>query len=88
MLAPKEEKNLRKTYKKFFIFLGIAFVFDAFICFLLLSYTKISTVLAGLIIIIITFVLYLLFSLVCVRIEKRKAEKLEKSKKKDPFSHK
>ena len=88
MLAPKEEKNLRKTYKKFFIFLGIAFIFDAFICFLLLSYTQISSVLAGFIIIVITFILYLLFSLVCARIEKRKAEKLEKSKKKDPFSHK
>lgn len=88
MLAPKEEKNLRKSYKKFFIFLGIAFIFDAFICFLLFYYTKISPVLAGVIIITITFVLYLLFSLICARIEKRKEEKLEKLKKKDPFSHK
>lgn len=86
MLSQDESRNLRKSYKRLAIFLPCVFLFDAFICFLLLSYAKLSPVLSGFIIIMITFVLYLLFYYLCAKIEQRKKKKLEKSGKKDPFS--
>ncbi len=86
MLDPKESRNLKKSSKRLIIFLLSVFIFDVFICFLLFKYTSISSVLGGFIIICITFVLYLLFSLICAKIDKKKKEKLEKSGKKDPFT--
>jgi hypothetical protein len=58
----------------------------AFIAFLLFRYTKIHSVLCGLIIIIITGFLYLIFLAICAKIDKRKKKKLEESGKKDPFT--
>ena len=87
MLMPKESRDLKKTYKRLLWFLLCVFVFDAFICFLFFKYTKLNQVLAGFIVICITGILYLLFSLLCAKIDKKKKEKLEKSGKTDPFSH-
>lgn len=86
MLMPKESRDLRKTMKRLGIFLLIVFLFDVFICFLFYRYTELSGVLIGFIIICITAVLYLLFLLICARIDKKKKERLEKSGKKDPFT--
>lgn len=86
MIKPEEGKNLKKTSKRLIIFLLIALVIDAFIAFLFFYYTKISEVLCGFIIIVITGVLYLLFCLICAKIEQRKKQRLEKSGKKDPFT--
>ena len=86
MLTQGESKNLRKSLKRLAIFLPCVFLFDAFICFLFYSYTKLSPIVCGVIIIAITSVLYLLFWFICVKIEARKKKKLEKSGKKDPFS--
>lgn len=88
MLKPEQSRDLRKTYKRLMIFLVIAFIFDAFIAFLLFKYTKLSSVLCGLIIIIITAFLYLLFLGICANIDKKKAQKLEEKGNKDPFTRK
>ncbi len=88
MLTPQESKNLRKSYKRLVIFLPCVFLLDAFICFVLLAYAKLTPIVCSIIIIAITSVLYLLFSLLCAKIEERKKKKLEKSGKKDPFSNK
>ena len=45
-------------------------------------------VLNGFIIICITAVLYLLFLVICAKIDKKKKEKLEANKNKDPFTKK
>ena len=87
MLLPKEGRDLRKTSKRLMWFLLGVFILDAFICFLFFKYTQMNKVLAGFIIICTTGVLYLLFLFICAKIDKKKKEKLEKSGKKDPFSH-
>lgn len=87
MLQPKESRDLKKTHKRLCVFLVIAFLIDAFIAFLLFSYTKINEVLCGFIIIVFTTFLYLLFLLICAKIDKRKKARIEKAGKKDPFSH-
>ena len=86
MLMPKESRDLRKTMKRLGIFLLIVFLFDVFICFLFYRYTELNGVLIGFIIICITAVLYLLFLLICAKIDKKKKERLEKRGKKDPFT--
>ncbi len=86
MLMPKESRNLKKTLKRLGIFLLIVFLFDVFIGFLFFKYTNMSGVLVGFIIICITTVLYLLFLLICAKIDKKKKERLENSGKKDPFT--
>lgn len=87
MLLPKEGRDLRKTSKRLMWFLIGVFLLDVFICFLLFYYTDMHPALSGFIIICITALLYLLFLWICAKIDKRRKEKLEKSGKKDPFSH-
>ena len=87
MLQPQESRNLKKSYKRLAIFLIVVLLFDAFIAFLLYKYTNISSVLCGFAIIVFTTLLYLLFLLICAKIDKRKKERIEKAGKKDPFSH-
>ena len=87
-MMPNESRDLKRRTKRLLIFLGIVFIFDAFICFLLLSYTGLSSVVCGVIIIAITSVLYLLFLWLCAKIDKKRKEKIDKNKKKDPFSNK
>ena len=87
-MMPNESRDLKRRTKRLLIFLGIVFIFDAFICFLLLSYTGLSSVVCGVIIIAITSVLYLLFLWLCAKIDKKRKEKIDQNKKKDPFSNK
>ena len=87
MLNPKESRDLKKTYKRLCVFLVIAFIIDAFLAFILYRYAKINDILCGFIIIVWTTLLYLLFLLICAKIDKRKKERIEKEGKKDPFSH-
>lgn len=87
MLHPKESRDLKKTYKRLCVFLVIAFVIDAFLAFVLFKYAKISEVVCGVIIIVWTALFYLLFLLICAKIDKRKKQRIEKEGKKDPFSH-
>ena len=88
MLKPKESRDLKKTTKRLGIFLLFALVLDAFLAFVLYKYTKINEVLCGFVIIVFTSLLYLLFYLICAKIDKKKKERIEKAGKKDPFSHK
>ncbi len=46
-----------------------------------------NKVLAGFIVICITAILYLLFSLICAKIDKKKKKRLEENKNKDPFTN-
>ena len=89
LLSPKESRDLKKTYKRIAIFLVGVFLFDAFICFILYSYTGLIDypVVVGIIIIGITTILYLLFSIICAKIDKKREDKKQKSTQKDPFSH-
>ena len=87
MLLPNQSRDLRKKYKRLMWFLIAVFIFDVFICFIFFEYTSMNKVLAGFIVICITAVLYLLFSLICAKIDKKKKEKLEKNKNKDPFTN-
>lgn len=83
-----EKRDLKVKSKRLLWFILGIFIVDAFICFLLFKYTNLSEVLAGFIIIVFTALIYLLFLFLCDKIDKKKKEKLEKSGKKDPFSHK
>ena len=89
LLSPKAGRDLKRTYKRIAIFLVGVFLIDAFICFILYSYTGLIDypVVCGIIIVAITTILYLLFSLLCAKIDKKREEKREKSTKRDPFSH-
>ena len=69
MLKPEQSRNLKKTQKRLVIFLLMVFVFDVFIAFLLFRYTKVHAVLCGVIVILITAFLYLLFLGVCAKID-------------------
>ena len=88
MMLPNETRDLKKKSKRLVWFiLGIC-LFDAFIAFLFFRYVPgISQVLVGFIIICITGLLYLPFTLICAKIDKKKAEKIKNAGKKDPFSH-
>ena len=88
MLKPEESRNLKKTQKRLAIFLAIVFLFDVFIAFLLFKYTKIHSVLCGVIICVVTALLYLLFLVVCAKIDKKKEERLKEKGHKDPFTRK
>lgn len=86
-LLPNESRDLRKKYKRLIWFLLAVFIFDVFICFLFFEYTSMNKVLAGFIVICITAILYLLFSLICAKIDKKKQKRLEENKNKDPFTN-
>ena len=86
-LKPNESRDLKKTYKRIGWFLLGILLIDGFFGFLLYYYfPNINDVLCGFIIIVITAALYLLYSWLCARFDKRKKERLERSGKKDPFS--
>ena len=87
-MRPEDSRDFKKHYNRTIWFLLIVFLFDAFIVYLLINYALLSPVLAGFIIIIITSLLYLCFWLICAKIDKKKKEKIEKNKFKDPFSKK
>ena len=86
MMKPEDKRDLKKSYKRLALFLAIVFVFDAFIAFLFFKYTKINEILCGFIMVVITGILYLLFTLICAKIDYNKKKKIEESGKKDPFT--
>ncbi len=86
IINPKEKRDLKKSYKRLAIFILVAAFIDSFIAFLFFFYTNINQVLCGFIIIVITTILYLLFLYICAKIDKKRAERLAKENKKDPFS--
>lgn len=86
MLTPKDSRDIKKTGKRLMWFLLAVFIFDAFICFLLIKYADMHPAVNGLIIICITGLLYLLFLGICAKIDKNRQERLDKSGKKDPWS--
>ena len=85
-LKPNERRDLKTSYKRLVWFLLGVVLIDAFIAFLLYSYTAIGDVLCGFIIIVITTLLYLVYVWLCSKHDKRKKAKLEKSGKRDPFA--
>ena len=87
MIAPKESKSLKKSTKRLLWFLIGTFCFCLPECYLLARFAKISAVVNGIIIISTACVFYLIFLLVCAKIDKkREKDRLENSTK-DPFSH-
>lgn len=87
-MKPEESRDFKKKFNRTIWFLIAIFLLDAFIVYLLINYAKLSPTLSGFIIIIITSLLYLCFWLICAKIDKRKIERLEKNKHKDPFTKK
>ena len=85
MLMPKESRDLKKTYKRLAWFLCGVFVIALLESYLLMI-AGASAVLNGFIIILSVAILYLIFLAICAKIDKKKAEKREKEKTKDPFS--
>ena len=85
-MLPNESRDLKRKTKRLFIFLAIVFGLDVFICFLLLYYTALSSAVCGVIIVAITTILYLLFLLLCAKIDKKRETKQKENKTKDPFS--
>lgn len=86
-MQQNEKRDLKVKGKRLLWFILGIFLLDAFICFLLFKYTNLNEVLAGFIVVVFTSLFYLLFLFLCDKIDKKKRDKLEKSGKKDPFSH-
>ena len=87
-LKPNESRDLRRSYKRIGWFLLGVLLIDAFIAFLIFrANPEFNGFLCGVIIICITTVFYLIYLWVLGKLDKRKKERLEKSGKKDPFSH-
>lgn len=85
MQSPKRQFN--KNMKRVGIFIACYFVVALIISTLLLLYTNIPQWLNGLVIVVSAGVFYLIFLLICGKIDKKKAEKQnEILKNNDPFS--
>ncbi len=79
------KRALKKSMKRMAWFIGIYFVFALFFA-ALLQIAGVPQWLNMIIIILVAGVCYLLFLLVCAKIDKRKAEReVEKTKDFDPF---
>ena len=85
MLAPKESKTLRKTLKRTMWFLVGIFAFCLVECYLL-QLAGLSAVVNGFVIIVTAAVFYLIFLLICAKIDKKKELRRVEEKTKDPFS--
>jgi Kef-type K+ transport system membrane component KefB len=89
MLRPTESRDLRKAMSRLGWFLLGVLLIDSFIAFLLYKYVPtIHPVLCGFIIIVFTTILYICYSLIFAKVDKKRKEKLEKSGQKDPFTRK
>lgn len=86
MLAPKESRGLRRQLKRTMWFLAGIFVFCLIESYLLVL-AGVSPVVNGFIIIVTAAVFYLIFLLICAKIDKKKAKERVENKTKDPFSH-
>lgn len=85
MLERHEGKNLRKTIKRTLYYLVVAFVVCLPISYLLIL-AGVSAVVNGIIIICIVAFFYLIFLLICAKIDKKKERDRLESSSKDPFS--
>lgn len=86
MIAPKESRNLRKGIKRTLWFLLGIFVFCLVEAYLL-QLAGLSAVLNGFVIIVTAAVFYLVFLVICAKIDKKKERERIENKTKDPFSH-
>lgn len=86
MIAPKESKGLKRTYKRMLWFVCIFFVFALVISYLMVR-AGIHPVLNGFIIIVCASIFYLIFLFICAKIDKKKDAKREKDEHRDPFTH-
>ena len=84
MKSQKQEFN--RKMKRAAIFIACYFAFALLISSLLILYTDIPQWLNGLVIVVSAGVFYLIFILVCAKIDKKKEEKMKDSlKDNDPF---
>lgn len=82
-----QKRVMKKNVKRMAWFIGIYFIFALFFSALLQIAGIKSPVLNGFIIIITAFVFYLIFILICAKIDKKKEERdAEKTKEADPFA--
>lgn len=84
-MRAKDSRDLKRKYKRMLIFLAIIFVVELVLCYLLMM-AGLSNVLCGVIIVLTASIFYLLFLWICAKIDKKRAERLEKEATKDPFT--
>lgn len=84
-MRAKDSRDLKRKYKRMLIFLAIIFVVELVLCYLLMI-AGLSNVLCGVIIVLSASIFYLLFLWICAKIDKKRAERLEKEATKDPFT--
>lgn len=84
-MRAKDSRDLKRKYKRLLIFLAIIFVVELVLCYLLMM-AGLSNVLCGVIIVLTASIFYLLFLWICAKIDKKRAERLEKEATKDPFT--
>ena len=84
-MRAKDSRDLKRKYKRMLIFLAIIFVVELVLCYLLMM-AGLSNVLCGVIIVLTAPIFYLLFLWICAKIDKKRAERLEKEATKDPFT--
>lgn len=85
MIAPKESKALKKNTKRLLWFLLGIFLFCLLEAYLLVL-AGVSPVVNGVIIISTAGVFYLIFLLICAKIDKKRERDRLESSNKDPFS--
>ena len=78
-----EKQELKRRIKRLFMFLGIVLVPCLVVCVLLI-YAKIPQWLNILVLVIMLFILYSVYVVLCNKLDQKK--KVRMSKKKDPFS--
>ena len=82
-----EKREFNKKMKRAGIFIGIYFVVALLISSLLILYTDVPQWLNGLVIVVSAGVFYLIFYIVCDKIDKKKEQKTKESlDKNDPFA--
>ena len=84
-MRAKDSRDLKRKYKRMLIFLAIIFVVELVLCYCLMM-AGLSNVLCGVIIVLSASIFYLLFLFICAKIDKKRAERLEKEATKDPFT--
>lgn len=85
MIDRHEGKNLRKTIKRTLYFMVAIFIICLPECYLLIL-AGLSAAVNGIIIICTAAVLYLLFLIICAKIDKKRERDRLESPTKDPFS--
>ena len=82
-----EKREFNKKMKRAGIFIGIYFVVALLISSLLILYTDVPQWLNGLVIVVSAGVFYLIFYIICDKIDKKREQKTKESlDKNDPFA--